>query len=109
CINHLLVAERLGQEINRSSLHGLDAHWNVTVSSDEDHGDVDAPAAELGLQIEAAQSRQSDVQYEAARNGRKVMLQKFGCGRKCLAPQVDRTKQHAQRAEHEWIVVHDVY
>jgi hypothetical protein len=41
-IKDLLVAERLGQKVNRSGLHGLDGHWNITVSSDKDDRHFDA-------------------------------------------------------------------
>jgi hypothetical protein len=37
------------------------------------------------------------------------MLQQLGCGRERLDPQPDRTKQAAQPAEHERIIVDDEY
>jgi hypothetical protein len=79
------------------------------VSGNEDDRHFDAQPAKLGLQIETAQPRQSDVQDQAARHGWQLMLQKLGCGRECLDAQVDRAKQHAQRTEHERIIVDDVY
>jgi malate synthase len=56
-----------------------------------------------------AQPRQSDVQDEAAWDGGERMFQQLGCRRECLDAQPDRTKQAAQPAEHERIIVDDEY
>src|SRR5262245_52543847 len=53
-IQHVLVAERLDQEIHGPSLHGPHRHWNVAVPGHEDDGNGIAGFRQLGLQAEAA-------------------------------------------------------
>lgn len=66
-VQHVLIAERLGQKIERAGLHGLDTHGNVAVTGHEDDRHAIAQGDQLRLQIEAAGSGQPDIQNQAAR------------------------------------------
>ena len=79
------------------------------MSSDEDDWYIDTFTIQFGLQLETAQSRQSYVQDEATRDGRELVLQQLGCSCERLDAQPDRTKQGAQRVEHERIIIDNEY
>jgi hypothetical protein len=53
--------------------------------------------------------RAARATLEAARDGRERMLQQLGCGCERLDAQPDGTKQAAQPAEHERIIVDNEY
>ena len=76
-IEHVLIAKRLGQEIDRSALHGPDRHRNIAMAGHEDDWNVNVRLGQFGLKVQAAQSRQSDVEDQAAGNVRKLSLQYF--------------------------------
>jgi hypothetical protein len=50
-VQYVLLAEWFRQEIDRTRLHRSHHHGNIGVSADEDDGDVDIRAGELGLKI----------------------------------------------------------
>src|SRR5262245_25978968 len=62
-IQKILLTKRLGQALDRSSLHGLHGHRNVAVPRNENYWNVNLSLGQLGLKIEPAQARQSDIQY----------------------------------------------
>jgi len=49
-----LIAERLGQELDRSTLYRPDGHRDVTVSGDENDRNLNVRRRELSLKIETA-------------------------------------------------------
>jgi hypothetical protein len=44
-----------GQELNRTSLHRLHRHGDVTVPSNEDDWEMDVRGGELALKVQTAQ------------------------------------------------------
>src|SRR5262252_8332018 len=62
-VQQVLITERLGQKLDRSSLHRLDGHRDVPVSRDEDDRNVDVRRRELSLKIETASPRQPDIEH----------------------------------------------
>jgi hypothetical protein len=56
-VEELLVAKRFREEVHRAGLQGLDRHWNITMSGDENDLDRWIHVGQLALEIEAAQSR----------------------------------------------------
>jgi hypothetical protein len=64
-IQKFLLTYRLGKEFNCASFHGLDRHWNIAVTGNENDWNIDVHSGELGLEVEPAQSWQSNVQYQA--------------------------------------------
>src|SRR6267142_2615710 len=52
-VDHVLVAERLWQEIDRTGLHGSDRHRNVAVSRHQDYRQAYSEPDEFLLEVEA--------------------------------------------------------
>ena len=72
-------------------------------------GNVDVRLAELGLEIEPAEPRQSDIEHEAACHIGKLAAQQVRGRTERLDLEADRSKQAAQRLAHGFIVVNDEY
>src|SRR5260370_11541021 len=51
----VLFFDGLGQELQRSALHCADRHWDISMASDKDYGQVNLSFGELLLKIQAAQ------------------------------------------------------
>ena len=67
----------------------------------EDDRDVDVRAGELRLEIQAAQSRQPDVEDEAARRIRKLALEKLGSGGEYRRLQADSRNRSLSASRNE--------
>src|SRR5215218_7643014 len=67
-IQKILIAKRLGEEIDGTGLHGPHRHGNIAMSGNEHDGDSKVSLRQLGLEVETAHSRQPDVEYEATWN-----------------------------------------
>src|SRR6266446_1135972 len=65
-IQQLLVLERLGQKLHGTGFHGLHRHRNISMTSDEDDGDLDARVSQLALKVQAVDARKAHVQNKAA-------------------------------------------
>src|SRR5262249_23132701 len=76
-IQKILVAKWLGEEIDSAGLHGPHRHGYIAMSRNEHDRDSNVRLQQLGLEIETAQSRQPDVEHEAAWNIRALALQEF--------------------------------
>src|SRR5579863_2521322 len=79
-VQEVLIADRLGEEFDRPSLHGANTHWNIAVASEKDYGDTNVSRCQLTLNIDATQSGQSDVQHEATGHACAFLAQE-GIGR----------------------------
>src|SRR5215831_1047555 len=106
-IQHVLIAKRLGQKIDRAGLHGLDRHGDVAVAGHEYDRNMDVRLGELGLEVEPAQPGQSHIEHEAACNVGKLASQQVRGRAERLDPEIDRTKQASERFAHGFIVVDD--
>jgi hypothetical protein len=51
----ILFFDGLGQELQRSALHCADRHWDISVASDKNYGQINLGFGELLLKIQAAQ------------------------------------------------------
>src|ERR1700737_3404023 len=60
-IQHVLIAKRLGQEIDSSALHGPDGHRNIAMAGHEDDWNVNVRLGQLALKIQAVFSGQPDA------------------------------------------------
>src|SRR5215510_13820258 len=109
CVQHVLIAEGLGQKIDRAGFHGLDGHGDIAVAGHEYDGNMDVRLGEFGLEIEPAHPRQSDVEHEAACHIGKLASQKVRGRAERLDPEADRSEQAAERLAHGLIVVDDEY
>src|SRR5258708_6940896 len=65
-VQQVLVPKGLGQELHRSGFHGLHRHRNISVTGDEDDGNLDARVSQLALKFKTIDSRKSHVQDKAA-------------------------------------------
>src|SRR5262245_49788342 len=59
-IQHVLIAKRLGQEVDGTRLHGAHRHRYVAMPGHEDDRDADIGLLELGLEIQPAYAWQPD-------------------------------------------------
>src|SRR6516164_143415 len=60
-IQEILIAERLGEEIDGARLHRSYRHGDIAMGGDEDDRDLDIGIDQLGLEIEPAALRQPDI------------------------------------------------
>ena len=102
-----LVAEWLGQELDRSRLHGLDRHRHVAVTGDEDDRHVNPIGGDALLQIETVEVRKSNVKHQAARSKDSWAGQEFLRGRECLRLPACAADQQFQRFAHRDVVVNN--
>src|SRR6267143_508356 len=65
-VEQVLLAKRLREKLDGAGLHGPDRHGNVAVSGEEDDRQRRVRVGKLLLQVEAAQSREADVEHEAS-------------------------------------------
>ena len=104
-IQHVLVAEWLGQEVDGSGLHRPDRHRDIPVTRHENDRNANIGLRQLGLKVEAAQPGQPDVEDQAAGNVRKLALQKLVRRTEHFDPQPHRPEKVAQRFTHRRVVV----
>src|SRR5262249_4808311 len=106
-IQKILIAKRLGEEIDSAGLHGPYRHGYISMSRNEHDRNANIRLRQLGLEVETAQSRQPDVEYKAAWNIRTLALQEFLRRCEYLDPQLYRLKEPRKRLTHRGVVVHD--
>src|SRR5262249_23868818 len=73
----IVVADRFGEEIDGTRLHGAHARRNVALSSNENDRSLRAPGCQRLLQLEAIETRHRYVQDGAARDRRVVVGQEI--------------------------------
>jgi hypothetical protein len=61
-VQQVLIAERLGQEFDRSPLYRLDGHWDIALSGDENDRNPNVCRRELSLKMETAFAGQPDIE-----------------------------------------------
>src|SRR5437763_13731553 len=108
-VQHVLIAKRLGEKIDSAGFHGLHRHRDVAVPGHEYDRSMDVRLGELGLEVESAEPRQSDIEHEAACHIGKLAAQQVRGRTERLDLEADRSKQAAQRLAHGFIVVNDEY
>src|SRR3979490_340640 len=92
-IQHVLVTKWFGQEIHRSTLHGLDGHRNIAMAGHENDWNVNVRLGQFSLKVEAAQSGKPDVEHQTAGNVRQLALQHVGGRTEYLNPKAYGLKQ----------------
>jgi hypothetical protein len=106
-IEHVLVAKRLGEEIDRAGLHGAHRHRNVAVAGHEDDWIADALADELALQIEPAHAGKADVQHDAAGAVGQRAAEQFGRRAEQARLEADGSEQAVERGADACVVIND--
>src|SRR6266446_2383950 len=104
-VQQVLVAERLGQKLDRSSLYRLDGHRDVAISGDEDDRNVNIRRRELSLKIQTTSARQPDIEHEAGRAVRAPFVQKFGNRSQGLGLHADGSDQTTERLADPRVVI----
>ncbi len=107
-VQKVLFAERLAEKLDRTGLHGLDAHRHVGMGSDEDHRKIDAELSKLGLKLQPAHSRQPNVEDQAPRNIGTLAAQKVLGRAECFDRDIDGTQQRADAVAQTRVIVDDV-
>src|SRR5579864_6325122 len=92
-VKHILLAKRLGQELNRSGSYRLHRHRNVAMPGNEDDRNGDSGVSQFGLKIKSAQSWQSNVEHQATGDIGKLVLQEIRCRFERLDLQVDGSQK----------------
>src|SRR5216684_3853860 len=63
-IQQVLVLERLSQKLHGTGFHGLHRHRDISVTGDEDDGDLDARVSQLALKVQAVDARKAHIHNE---------------------------------------------
>src|SRR3984957_8231509 len=105
-VEEVLIAERLGQELDGAALHRLHRHRDLAVpGGEEDARPLRVRRRQLALKIETALVRQSDVEDQAGRANRRTRFEKLGDGRKQPRIHVERSQQASDRGAQIRVVV----
>ena len=76
-VEQILVAERLGQELDGAGLHRPHRHRDVAIAGDEDDRQLRLGLRQLALHVETAAPREAHVEHDAAGPVRPLALQEF--------------------------------
>src|SRR5258706_15744463 len=76
-VKQFLLAQGLGQELNRPGFHCPHRHGNVAVTTNKYHRELDARFRQRALKFQSARPRQSDVEYDATRRIGALALEEF--------------------------------
>jgi len=106
-VEHVLMAKRLCQEIDRSCFHSPDGHRDVSMTRYHDNGDMNVRIGQLSLEVETAHSGQPDVEHKAAWRVRELLLQEFRRRAEPSWLKADRSEQAAQRIANLRVVIND--
>jgi hypothetical protein len=88
-------------------LHGLNSHWYVAVTRDEDDGHVNPIGSDALLQIEIIETRKTDVQHKAIRDKDWWARQQLLCGCEYLRLPARASDQRFQRFAYRDFVVNN--
>jgi len=105
-IQQVLVAERLGKELDGSSLHRPHGHRDVTVGANKDNRDIVLSLSQFALKVESAYSRQPNVEDKATGYILALALQKLLGSSEQLHLQSYRLDEPLNRPANRRIVIH---
>src|SRR5207302_4977400 len=108
-IQHVLVAEGLGQELDGSRFHGTHGHGNIAMRSDEDDRNGNVALSQFTLKVKSAFPGQPDIENKAARYIRLHLLQKFEWGAEAVDVETYRADQEPKSIPDGDIAVQDEY
>jgi hypothetical protein len=106
---YYFISEWLGQELDRSRLHGLNSHRDITETGDENDWHVDSIAGHTPLQVESIKVGQIDVKHQTTRSAHSRAREKLLCRRKHLRLPPRSLYQQLQRLAHRYVVVNYEY
>ena len=96
-IQHVLVAERLGEKIHGAGLHGAHGHGDVAMGRHEHDRHLHVGSGELFLEFQPVGARQPHVQHEAPRGIGDGVLQESAAGGIGLDRQANGLEQLGER------------
>src|SRR5215813_10726103 len=96
CVKQVFVTPRLGEKVDGPALHGAYGQENVGLTANEDRRDASVDLVQLLLEIETAQSRQSDVEHEAGGGIETAARQKLLGRAKGLHVQTNRADEEGE-------------
>jgi hypothetical protein len=106
-INHVLVTNGFWEKIDGACLHCFDAHRNIAMTGHENGRDLNARPRKLGLNVEPAATRQSDVEHETTWNLRKRALQQGCCRFEHFDSQANRSEEPMQSRRERLVVLYN--
>ena len=105
----ILVLYGLGQEIDRTGLHGAHAGGNVAFASDEhDRTMIAAGCGQHALNLQTIKTGHRNIQYGAAGNSHVVLFEEYLRRRIWLDVIALGAEQSRQRLEHSGVIVDEV-
>ena len=102
-----VVAERLGEKLDRAGLHRAYRHRHVGIPRDEDDRHVRPIGSDALLQVEAVEIRKPDVEDQAARRERARMGKECRGGGKCCRIPTGTLNERVERLAHGNVVIDD--
>jgi len=106
-VEKLLVTKGFREKVHRPRLQGLHRHGDITMSGDEHDLDRWIRRGKLALKVEAAQSRESHVEDEAARCVGALGSQEFLGRPERLRSEAYRTEKPRKGFTHRRVIVDD--
>src|ERR1700722_11478492 len=106
-IQHVLVAKRLWEEVDGSSLHRFHRHRNVAMAGHEDDRNVNARLGQDVLKLKAVYAWQPDIEHKTTGSIRKLALKKCRGRAEYFDMKVHRLKQVGQSRPHGFVIVND--
>src|SRR5262249_42904427 len=106
-VEHLLIVERLGEELERASLHGANGHRDIGASGDEYDRQFEAEFGQFLLQLEPAEIREVNVKHQTVSILQAIVTQALCGGSKRLHMQASSAGQPRQGDTNGHIVVND--
>src|SRR6266404_5584624 len=76
-VEQVLVSKRLGEKFYCSGFHGPHRHRDITMSRNENDGNMNTSLSQFSLEIQAAEPRKAHVEPQATGYIRQFCLEKF--------------------------------
>src|SRR6266850_3630940 len=80
CVEQLLIVERLGEELERASLHRSDRHRDVTAPGNEHNRQLKTQHSQFCLQLQPAEIRQVNIKHQTVGILQSIGIQTFRRG-----------------------------
>src|SRR5258707_15101454 len=101
------MADGLGQELDRTGLHGSNRHRGIGVTADEDDRQMPARLEEVLMKIRPALPWQGSIDNEASRKSRTRAVQELLNGEEKLDAQADRPEKSVEGLTNVPIIIDD--
>src|SRR5579862_3549308 len=106
-IQQVLITEGFRQELNRTGLHRLDGHGDISITGDEDNGNPNTCICQFMLKLEAVGATESHVKNKATRSVRPLAAQELLRRFEGLGMEANRLQHALNRGTHQRIVIND--